>query len=110
MPTTIGAMSWARGGRRKISMPKVAVPTAPMPVQAAYAVPTGSAFSDSPRSTKLAQAAAIVTAVKCHLLKPSEAFIVSAQTISSRPATSRIHHAAECVICMLLKYRTVRPQ
>ena len=38
------------------------------------------ATSDSPRSTKLAQAATIVTAVKCHLLKPSDAFIVIGST------------------------------
>lgn len=80
-------------GSWKIAMPRMAVPTAPMPVQAAYAVPTGSAFNEIPNRMKLDQAAAIVRAVKCHRVKPSDAFMLMAQMISRMPAANKINHA-----------------
>jgi len=84
-------------GSLKKTMPKTAAPTAPIPVQTAYAVPSGRDFIASPSSQKLSQAATNVTPVYRCLVKPSEAFMLLDQTISSKPATSRIAQAVEAV-------------
>jgi hypothetical protein len=84
-------------GSLKKTIPKTAAPTAPIPVQAAYAVPSGRDFIAIPSSQKLSQAATNVTPVYRCLVKPSEAFMLLDQTISSKPATSRINQAVDVV-------------
>jgi hypothetical protein len=82
-------------GSLKKTMPKTAAPTAPIPVQTAYAVPSGRDFIATPSSQKLSQAATNVTPVYRCLVNPSEAFMLLDQTISSRPAISSIAQAVD---------------
>ncbi len=67
-------------------MPNTPVPTAPMPVHTAYAVPTGRSFSASASPTILPAAATRNPTLGHSFEKPSDCFSRSAQTISSKPA------------------------
>jgi hypothetical protein len=73
----------------KTTMPASATPTAPMPTQTAYAVPTGRLRSAAASSTKLAVAATTTISVGTRREKPSACFSATAQTISRRPARMR---------------------
>ena len=106
MPHTMSTMQPTRAtvsDSPKKTMPKMAAPTAPMPVQTAYAVPTGSCRSANPSSQKLRPAAMSVIVVNKCLVKPCEAFMLMAQTISSRPAATRSSHATFEVILEIIE-------
>jgi len=62
------------------------LPTAPIPVQTAYAVPNGSDRNAIAINPKLSAIATSVAAAGQNLVSPSEYFRPSAQAISSRPA------------------------
>jgi hypothetical protein len=67
IPPTIAMMHAIRAavaGSLKNTIPSTAAPTAPIPVQTAYAVPSGSDFIANPSSQKLNQAAMNVMPVK----------------------------------------------
>src|SRR6516162_1109693 len=68
------------------------LPTAPIPVHTAYAVPKGSVRSASAISEKLKRIATAVAAVGQNLVSPSEYLSPSAQAISSKPAPSSASH------------------
>ena len=68
------------------------LPTAPMPVHTAYAVPNGNERSASAISAKLRMIATAVAAVGQNRVSPSEYLSPSAQAISSRPAPSNASH------------------
>ena len=69
------------------------LPTAPMPVQTAYAVPKGRERSASAISVKLSTIATAVPAVGQNRVSPSEYLRPSAQATSSSPAMSSASHA-----------------
>jgi len=62
------------------------LPTAPIPVHTAYAVPNGNDRSASAINPKLSAIAITVAAVGQNLVSPSEYFNPSAQPTSSSPA------------------------
>jgi hypothetical protein len=68
------------------------LPTAPMPVHTAYAVPNGNERSASAISAKLSTIATAVAAVGQNRVSPSEYLRPSAQPTSSRPAPSNASH------------------
>ena len=53
MMNAIAVIRAIETGSLKITIPKIAVPAAPIPVQTAYAVPTGRTLSDQLSSEKL---------------------------------------------------------
>jgi hypothetical protein len=69
------------------------LPTAPIPVHTAYAVPNGSERSAIAIKTKLRTIAITVAAVGQNRVNPSEYLRPSAQPTSSRPAPSNASHA-----------------
>lgn len=71
------------------SMPRITVPTAPIPVHVVYAVPTGSVFSAFDRKKKLAVIAIAVHILGQNLVNPSVYFMPIAHTVSKRPAIKR---------------------
>jgi len=68
------------------------LPTAPIPVHTAYAVPNGSERNASAINVKLSTMATAVAAVGQNRVSPSEYFKPSAQPTSSRPAPSSASH------------------
>lgn len=74
-------------------MPNIAVPAAPIPVQTAYPVPTGSVRSESERRNTLDNPAAIVNSAGIKRVKPSDIFMHKANAISRMPATLNNAHA-----------------
>src|SRR5712664_1716442 len=68
------------------------LPTAPIPVHTAYAVPNGSDLSASAISPKLSAIATRVAAVGQNRVSPSEYFRPNAQAISSNPAATNASH------------------
>ena len=54
----------------KRTIPSIAVPTAPIPVQTAYAVPTGSSFNEYARSPILITILTIVKTLGQNFVKP----------------------------------------
>jgi hypothetical protein len=74
-------------------MPTMMLPTAPIPVQTAYAVPKGSERSASAIKAKLSTIATAVAAVGQNRVSPSEYLRPSAQATSSSPAASSASHA-----------------
>jgi hypothetical protein len=69
------------------------LPTAPIPVHTAYAVPNGSDRSASAINPKLNAIAMTVATVGQNRVSPSEYFSPSAQPTSSRPAPRSASHA-----------------
>src|SRR5712691_5529492 len=69
------------------------LPTAPIPVHTAYAVPNGSDLRASAINPKLNAIATRVAAVGQNLVSPSEYFRPNAQAISSNPAANNASHA-----------------
>src|ERR1700682_1719636 len=68
------------------------LPTAPIPVHTAYALPKGSDLSASAISPKLNAIATRVAAVGQNRGSPSEYFRPNAQAISSNPAANSASH------------------
>ena len=85
-------------------MPSTAAPTAPMPVQAAYAVPTGSTRMASARNQKLNDAATRTTSEGHSRVKPSEYFMPITQTISRIPATTSTSHATAGLVTYVMAF------
>ncbi len=75
------------------SIPSKATPTAPMPVQTAYAVPTGMVFIAIESNHRLTPMEIAVKMLGTSLLKPSVYFRPIAQPISNNPAIPRYTHA-----------------
>ncbi len=71
------------------TIPSIATPTVPIPVQIAYAVPTGISFIAIDKNQKLMVIATMVKADGPSLEKPLVYFIPIAQPHSNRPATTR---------------------
>src|SRR6266404_6950909 len=69
------------------------LPTAPIPVHTAYAVPNGSDLSATAINPKLSVIANPVAAVGQNRVRPSEYFRPNAQAISSKPAARSASHA-----------------
>ena len=82
----------SRGSLKKI-IPKTTVPTAPMPVQTAYAVPSGMVLRAWERKKKLTIIAATVPRLGQNRVKPLVALSPTAQTISNTPARKRSSQA-----------------
>jgi hypothetical protein len=70
-------------------IPRMATPTAPMPVHTAYAVPTGNVFNDRDNRYKLATIERPVNTDGTSLVHPSVYFRPIAHPISNKPATNR---------------------
>src|SRR5260370_22656261 len=69
------------------------LPTAPIPVHTAYAVPNGSDLSATAINPKLSAIATRVAAVGQNRVRPSEYFRPNAQAISNNPAARSASHA-----------------
>src|SRR5260370_19467137 len=69
------------------------LPTAPIPVHTAYAVPNGSDLRASAISPKLSAIATRVAAVGQNRVSPSEYFRPNAPAISNNPAARSASHA-----------------
>jgi hypothetical protein len=74
----------------KSIIPKIAVPTAPMPVHIGYAVPSGSVLTETESKYILNTRATIVNALGQNFVNPSEYFKPTAQAISNKPAMSKM--------------------
>jgi len=72
------------------TIPVMAAPTAPIPVQTAYAVPVGSVFIAHDNSTMLTIIAVMVIMLGVNRLNPWVYFRPTAQTTSNKPAIKRI--------------------
>ena len=70
-------------------MPTIATPTAPIPVQIAYAVPTVVVFMDTDNNQKLIAIAEIVRIEGIGLVNPSVYLSPMAQQHSNNPATTK---------------------
>src|SRR5690606_19008183 len=82
-------------GSPRATMPTMDAPAAPMPVQTAYAVPTGTVFMACAGSAKLAVSVTSVTTLGTTFVQPSVNLRPTAQTISRTPAiTSSVHAMA----------------
>lgn len=75
---------------------KMLVPTMPMPVQMAYAVPSGRFFKASAKNIMLKTKPMMVMAVGPVFEKPSEAFMAVAHVTSDAPARRRNTHSVQC--------------
>jgi hypothetical protein len=76
------------------------LPTAPIPVHTAYAVPKGSDRNAMAISPKLSAIATSVATVGQNLVSPSEYFRPKAQATSSRPAASSASQALTAVLSL----------
>ena len=74
-------------------IPAAKAPTAPMPVQMVYAVPSGKFFIENESSAKLAMTVMNVITVGTNRVNPSDCFIENAHTTSNRPATIKLTQA-----------------
>jgi hypothetical protein len=89
----------AHGVSPRTMIPTMNAPTAPMPVQMVYAVPSGKERIDAARRTKLKTIVTTVTTEGHSRVNPSDCFIEKAQTISSKPAAmSMIHATADSLL------------
>jgi hypothetical protein len=80
-------------GSLKISIPKIAVPAAPIPVQTAYAVPLGKTLSDQAKSEKLPVAKTRNPILGQIFVKLFESFNMLAKPTSRKPAVITASHA-----------------
>lgn len=69
-----------------ITTPAANAPTAPIPVQTTYAVPSGSVLMASARSATEPIIASTVIRDGISSVKPFEAFMATAQSVSRMPA------------------------
>ena len=72
------------------TIPSIAVPIAPIPIQAGSAVPTGSDFSAIPSNARLIIIAHTVPIVGHIRVNPSVYLSPTAHPISNSPATTKI--------------------
>ena len=80
------------GSLKKI-IPKIVVPAAPIPVQTAYAVPTGRTLSDQLSSEKLPAANTKNPKLGQSLVNPFESLSIVAKPTSRNPAVITAIHA-----------------
>jgi hypothetical protein len=73
-------------GSLKRTIPKIAVPAAPIPVQTAYAVPMGKTFSDQASNEKLPDAKTKNPILGHTFVKLFESLSIVAKPTSSTPA------------------------
>src|SRR5690606_18701263 len=102
IPATINPMQTSRttvAGSRNSTIPSTAVPTVPIPVQTAYAVPIGSDLTASPSSPMLAIIDATVRTVGQSRVNPSVYFRPTAHPIPNSPATTSIPQAIPGPLC-----------
>src|SRR5690606_20576793 len=102
IPATINPMQTSRttvAGSRNSTIPSTDVPTVPIPVQTAYAVPIGSDLTPRPSSPMLAIIDATVRTVGQSRVNPSVYFRPTAHPISNSPATTRIPQAIPGPLC-----------
>jgi hypothetical protein len=74
-------------------MPNIATPTAPIPVQTAYAVPSGKVLSAHINKPKLPIPDKAVTTLGQSLVKPWLYLRLKAKIISTNPAENKSNHA-----------------
>ena len=80
-------------GSLKMTIPRIAVPAAPMPVHTAYAVPIGKTFKDQLNKEKL-PAAKNRNPILGHIfVKPLDNLSIVAKPTSSNPAVITAIHA-----------------
>lgn len=80
------------GSSNKI-IPNIAVPAIPIPVQTAYAVPSGIVLTAWLRKYKLSNMATTTRVVGKNLVKPLVYFIPTAHEISNKPAIIKFNQA-----------------
>src|SRR5690606_28317941 len=96
IPATINPMQTSLttvAGSRNSTIPSTAVPTVPIPVHTAYAVPIGSDLTASPSSPMLAIIDATVRTVGQNRVNPTEYFRPPDHPIPNSPATTSIPQA-----------------
>ena len=96
IPVTIRPIQISRTGvacSPKSRMPSVTVPIVPIPVQTAYAVPSGSVRTARPSRPMLRMTEAAVSSVGPSRVKPSVYLSPTAQPISNSPAMKGIAQA-----------------
>jgi len=77
------------------TIPKIAVPAAPIPVQTAYAVPIGRVFSDQASNEKLPEAKTKNPMLGQIFVKLFESLSIVAKPTSSNPAVMTANHAMQ---------------
>ena len=95
-PLTIKVAATTRSrlaGSSRKNIPAANAPTAPIPVQIVYAVPSGKLFIENESSAKLAITVINVITVGTNRVKPSDCFIKNAQIPSSIPAMIKLTQA-----------------
>jgi hypothetical protein len=95
MMNVIAVMRAIDTGSLKITIPRIAVPAAPIPVQTAYAVPIGRTFSDHASNEKLPEAKIKNPTLGHILVKLIESLSIVAKPTSSSPAVITAIHAIE---------------
>ena len=80
-------------GSLKITIPRIAVPAAPIPVQTAYAVPIGRTFSDQASKEKLPEANTRNPMLGQIFVKLFESLSIVAKPTSRSPAVMTAIHA-----------------
>ncbi len=85
----------------KSIIPSIAVPTAPIPVHTAYAVPTGNHFKEYANSPMLIKMQTTVKTLGQNFVNPSEYFIPIAQAVSKIPAIKSINQAIINLECIM---------
>jgi hypothetical protein len=80
-------------GSLKTTIPKIAVPAAPIPVQTAYAVPMGRVFRDQANKEKLPDAKSRNPMLGQIFVKLFESLSIVAKPTSRRPAVMTANHA-----------------
>ena len=92
-------------------MPIIATPTAPIPVQTAYAVPIGKVFSAHINKPKLPMPETAVTTLGQSLVKPWLYLRLKAKIIYTKPADNKSNHAMNNPLSLWIKtgyFTTVR--
>ncbi len=82
-------------GSLKMTIPKIAVPAAPIPVQTAYAVPIGRTFKDHASKEKLPEAKTKNPILGHTFVKLFESLSIVAKPTSSNPAVITAIHAID---------------
>lgn len=95
-PLTINTAATIRNsvaGSPMKKIPATKAPTAPIPVQMVYAVPSGKLFIEKDKSAKLAITVTNVMTVGTNRVNPSDCFIEKAHTTSNSPAMIKLTQA-----------------
>ena len=93
MMNAIAEMRAIDTGSLKITIPRIAVPAAPIPVQTAYAVPMGRVLRDQASNEKLPEANTRNPMLGHILVKLFESLSIVAKPTSNSPAVMTAIHA-----------------